>query len=140
MPAQVHYSQKTDGTPAMPHSTSLATSTVQVSAFCRAVIMKVLPYELISGNKSDGCNWRHLMLPIDQFVQARRFESFTLEHVLKGMKVTNQPCSPFALRLIIAGWRAVLASTSKQGCERADGIERLSKALRVARRARVLHL
>jgi telomerase reverse transcriptase len=57
--------------------------TGHVSAFCRAVIAKVIP------NDFWGCeeNRRTIMFWVDQFVCLRKFESLTLHQVMQTLKV-----------------------------------------------------
>lgn len=63
--------------------TDMACPTAQVSAFCRAVIRKVIP----KGFWGDNRNERTLMYWVDQFVDLRRFESLTLHQVTQKIQV-----------------------------------------------------
>lgn len=71
----------------MPHFTSLASSTTQVSAFCRAVIQRLFPHQLLGEGNAKDHNWTILLHNVDAFVKARRFESFTLEDVMHGIEI-----------------------------------------------------
>ena len=63
--------------------TDLACPAAHVSAFCRAVISKVIP-ERFWGNEH---NHRILMYWVDQFVDMRRFESLNLHQVTQNIQV-----------------------------------------------------
>ena len=64
-----------------------ATPLEHVSAFCRAVLLKLLPRDLW-GKDSDGeCNSNTVMQYVDQFVRLRRFESLSLHTVFQKLKV-----------------------------------------------------
>jgi telomerase reverse transcriptase len=63
--------------------TDLACSTAHVSAFCRAVISKVIPNDFWGAETN-----KHMILYwIDQFVLLRRFESLTLHQVTQKLQV-----------------------------------------------------
>jgi telomerase reverse transcriptase len=64
-------------------STDMACSTADVSAFCRAVVTKVIP----NGFWGDGSNKRIILYWIDQFVALRRFESLNLHQVTQKIQV-----------------------------------------------------
>ena len=66
--------------------TDLASPVAHVSAFCRAVVMNVVP----NGFWGDEQNKRIVMHTIDQFIQIRRFESLTLHQVIQKLKVSNE--------------------------------------------------
>lgn len=61
----------------------LACPTAHVSAFCRAVVAKVVPKRLW-GNDN---NRRAIMHYIDQFVSIRKFENLTLHEVTQKLQV-----------------------------------------------------
>lgn len=64
-----------------------ATPSANVSAFCRAVLFKLIP-DGFWGNGPDGVeNKRVVMLNVDQFVQMRRFETLNLHEIYQGIKV-----------------------------------------------------
>jgi len=77
----------------------LATSHDQVSAFCRAVVTCILPRDLFGQGVTQESNLRILMQNIDTFIRARRFESFSLEKVMQGMKVSLEMSG--AMKLLI---------------------------------------
>lgn len=66
--------------------TDLASPVAHVSAFCRAVVMNVVPI----GFWGDEQNKRIIMHTIDRFIQMRRFESLTLHQVIQKLKVSNE--------------------------------------------------
>lgn len=61
----------------------MACPTAHVSAFCRAVIAKVIP----NGFWGDEHNKRIIMSWIDQFIQLRRFETLSLHQVTQKLQV-----------------------------------------------------
>ncbi|KNG48986.1 telomerase reverse transcriptase [Stemphylium lycopersici] len=70
----------------------MACPTAHVSAFCRAIISKVIP-EAFWGS---GHNKDIVMYWVDQFLNVRRFESFTLHQVTQKIRVSTIPwlCPP----------------------------------------------
>lgn len=69
--------------------TDLATPNHQVSAFCRAVMNKVIPNDLWGEGETQTHNKHIFLRQIDRFICLRRFESLTLHEVLQDMKVCN---------------------------------------------------
>ncbi|PGH29534.1 telomerase reverse transcriptase [[Emmonsia] crescens] len=68
--------------------TDYATPHAAVSAFCRAVLLKLIPNELY-GYGEDGIKNRDIIMRhVDSFVQLRRFESLSLHEVSQGLKIT----------------------------------------------------
>lgn len=68
---------------------AFATSTSDVSAFCRAAISKLVP-DRFWGEKEEGTeNKATVMQNIDRFVQLRRFENVSLHLVSQGLKVPS---------------------------------------------------
>jgi hypothetical protein len=65
--------------------TGMACSTADVSAFCRAVVAKVIPHDFFG----DDSNKRTIMYCIDQFISLRRFESLTLHQVTQKIQVKH---------------------------------------------------
>jgi telomerase reverse transcriptase len=63
--------------------TDMACSTADVSAFCRAVVAKVIPNDFFG----DDSNKRIIMHWIDQFISLRRFESLTMHQVTQKIQV-----------------------------------------------------
>jgi telomerase reverse transcriptase len=67
--------------------TDYATPASSVSAFCRAVLQKLMP-PVFFGNGLDGvCNRRIVLKQVDTFIKMRRYESLSLHEVCKGLKV-----------------------------------------------------
>lgn len=70
--------------------TDYATPASSVSAFCRAVLQKVVPLKFF-GEGTEGRSNRNLVLKhVDYFIKLRRYENLSLHEVCKGLKV----CSP----------------------------------------------
>lgn len=65
--------------------TDMACPAAHISAFCRAVVAKVIP-ESVWGTAT---NRRIIMYWIDQFIVLRRFESLTLHQVTQELQVTT---------------------------------------------------
>ncbi|KAK4546134.1 hypothetical protein LTR36_002271 [Oleoguttula mirabilis] len=68
-------------------STHYASSTAEVSAFCRAAISKIFPSELWGSGDVAHANSSIVLQSIDRFVRLRRYESMTLHDVLQPMKI-----------------------------------------------------
>lgn len=65
----------------------LATSSSQVSAFCRSVIAKVFPGRLWGEGEGGVANKAHIMHQVDRFVRLGRYESLMLHEVTQGIQV-----------------------------------------------------
>ncbi|KAI8935946.1 hypothetical protein NX059_007453 [Plenodomus lindquistii] len=65
--------------------TDFACPTAHVSAFCRAVIAKVIPKDFWGGDD----NKRVVMYWIDRFIHLRRFETLTLHQVTQKLQITT---------------------------------------------------
>ncbi|KAJ0340753.1 hypothetical protein COL922a_003128 [Colletotrichum nupharicola] len=68
--------------------TDLATPTPHVSAFCRAVLARLIPNEFWGSGPDQAHNRDLVFKRVDHFVRLRRFESMSLEEVTDGIKVT----------------------------------------------------
>lgn len=69
----------------LPHSTSPE----MISMFCRSVIKRLLPRNVL-GTASDGAhNLRVILQRIDQFIKLRRFETLSLHQVMQGIRVKS---------------------------------------------------
>ncbi|EZG03238.1 hypothetical protein H106_06732 [Trichophyton rubrum CBS 735.88] len=67
--------------------TDYATPTHAVSAFCRAVLQKVIPHELY-GCGEDGLHNRAIVMRnVDRFLSLRRFETMSLHEVVQGLRI-----------------------------------------------------
>ncbi|KAH0004930.1 hypothetical protein KCU78_g13146, partial [Aureobasidium melanogenum] len=67
----------------------MATSSSQVSAFCRSVIAKVFPSRLWGEGEGGIANKAHVMHQLDRFVRLGRYESLMLHEVAQGIKISN---------------------------------------------------
>ncbi|KAH8199578.1 hypothetical protein TruAng_006275 [Truncatella angustata] len=61
--------------------TSMATQSANVSAFCQAVVLKVVPRDLFGHEGTQKHNQDMLFRRIDQFIRLRRFESMSLHEI-----------------------------------------------------------
>ncbi|KAK4681468.1 Telomerase reverse transcriptase [Podospora pseudoanserina] len=84
--------------------TELATPTSSVSAFCQAILAKVIPNEFWGHGDAQEHNKACLLKKVHEFIHLRRFESMCLHEVMQGMKLqdidwlappglANQKCS-----------------------------------------------
>lgn len=71
----------------------LATPTSHVSAFCQAVLSKIIPDQFWGVEEAQKHNKAMVMRKVDHFIKLRRFETVSLHEMLQGVKVTP----PFAV-------------------------------------------
>jgi hypothetical protein len=64
-----------------------ATPSSSVSAFCRAVLTKVIPNAFFGVGQGGRDNRRLIMKQIDRFIRLSRYESLSLHEVCEGLKV-----------------------------------------------------
>lgn len=69
--------------------TDYATPAPAVSAFCRAVLYKILPTQFFGDGHSGHLNRKQIMKHVDAFIKMRRFESPSLHEVCHGLKVSR---------------------------------------------------
>lgn len=74
-----------------PCVTDYATPATAVSAFCRAVLHRLLPPQALGEGPGGELNYNILMRNVDSFVKMRRYENISLHSVCNGMKVTQIP-------------------------------------------------
>ncbi|KAJ5717406.1 Telomere reverse transcriptase [Penicillium malachiteum] len=67
--------------------TDHATPASSVSAFCRAVLLKLIPPQFFGEGPDGVLNRNMIMKHVDSFIKLRRFESISLHEVCKGLKV-----------------------------------------------------
>ncbi|CAJ2501650.1 Uu.00g045030.m01.CDS01 [Anthostomella pinea] len=67
----------------------LATSPASVSAFCRAVLKKVVPRGFWGSDSVADHNESLFLAKVDRFISLRRFEGMSLHEVAQGMKFTD---------------------------------------------------
>ena len=67
---------------------SLATPVAQVSAYCRAVVKSLIPFEFWGNSQHGIQNLRHVMHHVDDFIRLSRFETKSLHTVVQGVKVS----------------------------------------------------
>ena len=71
--------------------TDYATPASSVSAFCRAVLRKLIPPQLFGTGQQGLSNKRTILNHVDRFIRMRRFESLNLHEVSQGLKITCIP-------------------------------------------------
>lgn len=64
-----------------------ATPSSSVSAFCRAVLRKLIPPHFFGVGQHQKSNQEIVFSHVDRFIRMRRFESLSLHEVCKGLKV-----------------------------------------------------
>lgn len=67
----------------------LATPSSAVSAFCQAVLSKVVPNELWGNGPAQEHNKKCFLKHVHQFIHLRRFEIMCLHGVMQGMKIQD---------------------------------------------------
>ena len=77
--------------PRKPSMMDYATPTAKVSAFCRAVLKKLIPHEFWSTGEVEGQNEAVFHRNVDRFIGLRRFETLSLHELSQGIKVGLQP-------------------------------------------------
>jgi telomerase reverse transcriptase len=65
-----------------------STPTAMVSAFCRAVLSRLLPSEFWGTGDTQAENKQAFDKNVDRFIELRRFESLSLHEVSQGLKVS----------------------------------------------------
>lgn len=75
--------------PRKPSLMDRATPTAMVSAFCRAVLCKLVPHEFWGMGDVQKHNERVFLRNIDRFIQLRRFETLSLYEVSQDVKVCS---------------------------------------------------
>lgn len=92
LPEETHSSQRQHqvGSPSVaPGICDLATTTRRVSAFVRAAVTRVFPRAWFGRGDDGRHNWKMLLGSIDRFLHARRFETFSLEEAMRGLRISN---------------------------------------------------
>jgi telomerase reverse transcriptase len=95
--------------------TDLATPVSSVSAFCQAVLSRIIPDGFWGAGTSEAHNKAVILRKVDHFIKLRRFESMSLHEVVQGLKVSSSPddlCSRSSIDLN-ADLGHLLASTSR---------------------------
>jgi len=67
--------------------TDYATPASSVSAFCRAVLQKLIPPAFFGDGSAGVLNRRIVLKHVDSLIKMRRYESLSLHEVCKGIKV-----------------------------------------------------
>lgn len=71
--------------------TDYATPASSVSAFCRAVLRKLIPPLFFGRGHHGSSNQQAIFKQVDRFIRMRRFESLNLHEVCQGIKITSIP-------------------------------------------------
>ncbi|KXH63750.1 telomerase reverse transcriptase [Colletotrichum salicis] len=69
--------------------TDLATPAAHVSAFCQAVLAKIIPDEMWGTGEDGTYNKRQILKKVDHFVKLRRFEAMSLCELADGLKIAS---------------------------------------------------
>jgi telomerase reverse transcriptase len=70
----------------------LACPVAHVSAFCQAVLSKIIPDGFWGEGEVLGHNKRVFLKKVDHFIKLRRFETMTLHEAVQGLKVSACSC------------------------------------------------
>ncbi|RMZ79164.1 hypothetical protein DV738_g3553, partial [Chaetothyriales sp. CBS 135597] len=84
-PASVDTVSPSTGGSFLPYATPAAS----VAAFCKSVLVRLLPVYALGYGPAGSQNWHHLLSKVDQFVHARRFETLSLHQVIQHMKIKS---------------------------------------------------
>ncbi|KAK0344893.1 Telomerase reverse transcriptase [Friedmanniomyces endolithicus] len=85
-----HYCpRRVSGQAAESSSIRNASTPVEVSAFCRAVVLHVFPNALWGSTAAGAHNRTLLLRKVDQFVRLRRYETMSVHDVLQGVKIRD---------------------------------------------------
>ncbi|RDA84438.1 hypothetical protein CP532_2149 [Ophiocordyceps camponoti-leonardi (nom. inval.)] len=79
-------------TPALSNQTSIvdaATPASHVSAFCQAVLSKMIPDQFWGDGDTGSHNRAAFLRKVDHFIKLRRFESMSLHEIFQGIKVAD---------------------------------------------------
>jgi telomerase reverse transcriptase len=71
--------------------TEIATPPAQVSAFCRATLLKIIPRGFWGAGDTGTHNIRAFSRKVDHFIKLRRFETMSLHEIFQDIKV-RQTC------------------------------------------------
>ena len=74
--------------PQKPSMMNYATPEPMVSAFCRAVLLKLVPKEFWGSGDVQAHNEKTFLKNVNRFIGLRRFESLTLHDVSQGLQVS----------------------------------------------------
>jgi telomerase reverse transcriptase len=69
--------------------TDHATPSATVSAFCRAVLCRLIPHEFWGAGEAQVRNKAVFHRNVDRFIGLRRFETLSLHEVSQGIKVST---------------------------------------------------
>jgi hypothetical protein len=69
--------------------TELAVPVSKVSAFCQAVLAKIIPHEFWGCGDVQVHNLGTFLSKVDSFVKLRRYETLSLHEVMQGLKVSR---------------------------------------------------
>lgn len=78
---------------------SLATPSSSISAFCQAVLKKIVPNGFWGSGPTAEHNESLFLKNVDKFISLRRFEGMSLHEVTQGMKVSCRLVLILALNL-----------------------------------------
>ncbi|KAL5321239.1 hypothetical protein ACEPPN_012053 [Leptodophora sp. 'Broadleaf-Isolate-01'] len=76
-------------TPKKPSMMNHATPNANVSAFCRAVLARLIPSEFWGSGEFQKQNEKIFHQNVEKFIELRRFESMSLHQVTQGLKITD---------------------------------------------------
>lgn len=66
----------------------LACATARVSAFCQAVLSKIIPNAFWGEGEAQSHNKRMILRKVDHFIRLRRYETMSLHEIVQDLKVS----------------------------------------------------
>lgn len=76
-----------------------ATPSASVSAFCRAVLKRLVPLAFFGSGEWGLRNRESVLRSVDQFINLRKKENMSLHQVCQGLKVSCSPDTVFFVLL-----------------------------------------
>ncbi|KAF2842800.1 hypothetical protein M501DRAFT_28796 [Patellaria atrata CBS 101060] len=94
-----------------PKYTELACSVSEVSAFCRAVLLNIVPHGFWGDTETYRQNEAIISKYIDMFIRARKSESLSIHEIIQNFKVRSSIHKRF-IKLTLVDYRPVLVAMS----------------------------
>ena len=87
VPTQVLEASTPDSSKGIASTLQFTTPAAQVSAFCRAVLRRILPINALGTGRHGRRNWGIFCRNVDAFIRVRRYETFSLHHIFQNLSV-----------------------------------------------------
>lgn len=89
----------------------LATPVANVSAFCQAVLTKIIPNDFWGSKETQNRNRDAFLKKVDHFIRLRRFEQLSLHEVTQDLKLTDMD---WLVSPSLRGQKSSLSETQKR--------------------------